>query len=71
MYLSEQERDRRYGLVRRTMNERGADALLVVGNNHASGSPFFSQEVSVTLLTFLSFPCMAFCFSEPSPLLPS
>jgi len=35
MYLSDLERDRRYGLVRRAMNDEGIEALLVVGNNHA------------------------------------
>jgi hypothetical protein len=55
MYLSERERDRRYGLVRRAMNETGVDALLVVGNNHSSGSPLFSTGSFRYLTDFFIF----------------
>jgi len=55
MYLSEQERDRRYGLVRRAMNEGGVDVLLVVGNNHASGGAFFSTGSFRYLTDFFIF----------------
>ena len=55
MYLSEQERDRRYGLVRKVMSEEGIDALLVVGNNHASGSPLFSTGSFRYLTDFFIF----------------
>jgi hypothetical protein len=55
MYLSEQERDRRHGLVRRAMNEAGVDALRVVGNNHYSGSPLFSTGSFRYLTDFFIF----------------
>ncbi len=55
MYLSEPERDRRYGLVRRAMNERGIDVLLVVGNNHASGGALFSTGSFRYLTDFFIF----------------
>jgi hypothetical protein len=55
MYLSEQERDRRYGLVRSAMNDAGVDTLLVVGNNHASGSPLFSTGSFRYLADFFIF----------------
>src|SRR4030042_6657572 len=55
MYLSERERDRRYGLVRKAMNEAGVDALLVVGNNHYSGSALFSTGSFRYLTDFFIF----------------
>jgi len=55
MYLSEQERDRRYQLVRKAMEEENIDALLVVGNNHASGSPLFSTGSFRYLTDFFIF----------------
>jgi hypothetical protein len=73
MYLSEQERDRRYGLVRRVMNEEGIDALLVVGNNHASGSPLFSTGSFRYLTDFFIFSLygLLLFFREEEPLIHS
>ena len=39
MYLSREERDRRYLLVRKAMAKEDIDLLLVVGNGHATGNP--------------------------------
>ena len=71
MYLSEQERDRRYGLVRRVMNEEGIDALLVVGNNHASGSPLFSTGSFRYLTDFFIFSLygLLLFFREEEPMM--
>ena len=42
MYLSLQERDRRYDRVRNVMAKEELEALLVVGNGHATGNPSFA-----------------------------
>ena len=42
MYLSEKERDRRYGQLREVMAKENMQVILVVGNNHATGSPSFA-----------------------------
>ena len=71
MYLSEQERDRRYRLVRKAMKEEGIDALLVVGNNHASGSPLFSTGSFRYLTDFFIFSLygLLLFFREDEPVL--
>lgn len=55
MYLSEPERDRRYRLVRRAMDERGINVLLVVGNSHFSGGALFSTGSFRYLTDFFIF----------------
>jgi len=55
MYLSERERDRRYGLVRKAMSKEGIDALLVVGNSHFSGGALFSTGSFRYLTDFFIF----------------
>jgi hypothetical protein len=70
-YLSERERDRRYGLVRRAMNDEGSDALLVVGNNHASGGALFSTGSFRYLTDFLIFSLygLLLFFREDEPMM--
>jgi hypothetical protein len=71
MYLSEQERGRRYGLVRRAMSEEGIDALRVVGNDHASGSALFSTGSFRYLTDFFIFSLYGFLlfFREDKPMM--
>ncbi len=71
MYLSEQERDRRYGLVRNEMHREGLDALLVVGNNHASGGPLFSTGSFRYLTDFFIFSLygLLLFFREDEPIM--
>lgn len=71
MYLSEQEKDRRYGLVRKAMSEEGIDALLVVGNNHASGSALFSTGSFRYLTDFFIFSLygLLLFFREDDPMM--
>jgi hypothetical protein len=71
MYLSEQERDRRYRLVRKAMNKEGIDALLVVGNNHASGSALFSTGSFRYLTDFFIFSLygLLLFFREDEPMM--
>ncbi len=42
MYLSRQERDRRYAKLRASMAREEMPLLMVVGNGHATGSPVFA-----------------------------
>ncbi|HVP76857.1 MAG TPA: Xaa-Pro peptidase family protein [Thermodesulfobacteriota bacterium] len=71
MYLSERERDRRYELVRKAMNREGVDVLLVVGNNHASGSPLFSTGSFRYLTDFFIFSLygLLLFFREDEPIM--
>jgi len=71
MYLSGQEKDRRYGLVRKAMSEEGIDALLVVGNNHASGSALFSTGSFRYLTDFFIFSLygLLLFFREDDPMM--
>jgi Xaa-Pro aminopeptidase len=55
MYLSEQERDRRYEAVRRLMDEDGMDALLVMGTGAATGSPSYATGSFRYLTDFFIF----------------
>ena len=55
MYLSEKEKERRYGLVRQAMVEQDFDVLLVVGNGHATGNPRFSTGSFRYLTDFFIF----------------
>ena len=71
MYLSEQERDRRYGLVRRAMNKEGIDVLLVVGNSHATGGALFSTGSFRYLTDFFIFSSygLLLFFQEDKPIM--
>ena len=71
MYLSDHERDRRHGLVRKAMHEQGTDVLLVVGNNHASGSPLFSTGSFRYLTDFFIFSLygLLLFFREEEPMM--
>jgi Xaa-Pro aminopeptidase len=71
MYLSEQEKDRRYGLVRQAMNKDGIDVLLVVGNGHYSGNPIFSTGSFRYLSDFFIFSLYGFLlfFQEDDPIM--
>jgi len=71
MYLSEQERDRRYGLVRKAMSEEGVDALLIVGNSHFSGGPLFSTGNFRYLTDFFIFSLygLLLFFREEEPIM--
>jgi Xaa-Pro aminopeptidase len=42
MYLSSQERDRRYGALRASMAKEEIPVLIVIGNGHSTGSPVFA-----------------------------
>ena len=42
MYLTKDERDRRYGKLREAMAKEGLGILLIVGNNHGNGRASFS-----------------------------
>ena len=55
MYLSEQERDRRYAALRASMAREDIPVLLVVGNGHATGSPVFSTGGFRYLTDFFIF----------------
>ncbi|MEI9475496.1 MAG: M24 family metallopeptidase [Deltaproteobacteria bacterium] len=55
MYLSKQERNRRYEQLRKIMGKDGIDALVVVGNNHATGNPFFATGNFRYLTDFFIF----------------
>jgi Xaa-Pro aminopeptidase len=71
MYLPGQERGRRYGLVRKAMSEEGIDALLVVGNNHASGGALFSTGSFRYLTDFFIFSLygLLLFFREDDPMM--
>jgi Xaa-Pro dipeptidase len=55
MYLSKQERDRRYEALRASMAKEDIPVLLVVGNGHATGSPAFSTGGFRYLTDFFIF----------------
>ena len=55
MYLSTQERDRRYEAVRRLMDEEGMDVLLVMGTGAATGSPSYATGSFRYLTDFFIF----------------
>ena len=55
MYLSKEERDRRYLLVRKAMAKEDIDLLLVVGNGHATGNPTFATGSFRYLTDFFIF----------------
>lgn len=55
MYLSRQERDRRYEALRASMAEEGIPVILVVGNGHATGSPVFATGGFRYLTDFFIF----------------
>jgi Xaa-Pro aminopeptidase len=55
MYLSKLERNRRYERVKKAMAKEDIDALLVVGNNHATGSPIFGTGSFRYLTDFFIF----------------
>lgn len=55
MYLSKEERDRRYAALRASMVQEEIPVLLVVGNGHATGSPIFSTGGFRYLTDFFIF----------------
>jgi len=55
MYLSKHERNRRYDELRKIMRKEGIDALVVVGNNHYTGNPFYSTGNFRYLTDFFIF----------------
>lgn len=55
MYLSKQERDRRYETLRGSMAKEDMPVLLVVGNGHATGSPVFATGAFRYLTDFFIF----------------
>ena len=55
MFLSKHERDRRYEQLREVMAKENVDALLVVGNYHATGNPFFATGSFRYLTDFFIF----------------
>jgi Xaa-Pro aminopeptidase len=55
MYLSKEERDRRYAALRASMARADIPVLLVVGNGHATGSPVFSTGGFRYLTDFFIF----------------
>jgi len=71
MYLSSAERDRRFKELRQAMGKENVDALLVVGNGHATGSPllapgsfrYLSDFFVMTLYGILVF------FKEDKPIM--
>jgi Xaa-Pro aminopeptidase len=71
MYLSKQERNRRYEQLRKIMGKDGIDALVVVGNNHATGNPFFSTGNFRYLTDFFIFSLygLLLFFRESDPIM--
>ncbi|MCG6538009.1 MAG: aminopeptidase P family N-terminal domain-containing protein, partial [Syntrophales bacterium LBB04] len=55
MYLSKQERDRRYEALRASMAREDTPVLLVVGNSHTTGSPVFATGGFRYLTDFFIF----------------
>ena len=55
MYISKEERDRRYAALRASMAKEDMPVLLVVGNGHATGSPIFSTGGFRYLTDFFIF----------------
>ena len=55
MYLSKQERDRRYEALRASMAKEEMPVLLIVGNGHATGSPVFATGGFRYLTDFFIF----------------
>jgi len=71
MYLSTKERDRRYERIRERMVEENLLVLLVIGNNHATGSPFFATGNFRYLTDYFIFTLygMLLFFREGNPIL--
>lgn len=55
MFLSKQERERRYEQLREVLAKGNVDVLLVVGNNHATGNPSFATGSFRYLTDFFIF----------------
>jgi Xaa-Pro dipeptidase len=55
MYLSRSEKERRYDSVRKEMAAHGLDALLIVGNGHATGSALYATGSFRYLSDFFIF----------------
>ena len=71
MYLSKHERNRRYEQLRKIMGKEGIDALVVVGNNHSTGNPFFSTGNFRYLTDFFIFSLygLLLFFRESDPIM--
>jgi Xaa-Pro aminopeptidase len=71
MYLSTQEKNRRYEELRKIMKKDGIDALVVVGNNHATGNPFFATGNFRYLTDFFIFSLygLLLFFRESDPIM--
>ena len=71
MFLSKQERNRRYEQLRKIMGKDGIDALVVVGNNHSTGNPFFSTGNFRYLTDFFIFSLygLLLFFRESDPIM--
>ena len=71
MYLSKQERNRRYEQLRKIMGKDGIDALVVVGNSHATGNPFFATGNFRYLTDFFIFSLygLLLFFRESDPIM--
>jgi hypothetical protein len=74
MFLSTQERDRRYEAVRKLMDLEGMDALLVMGTGAATGSPSYATGSFRYLTDFFIFSqygiLLFFRQSDPTMLVP-
>jgi Xaa-Pro aminopeptidase len=71
MYLSKHERNRRYDELRKIMRKEGIDALVVVGNNHYTGNPFYSTGNFRYLTDFFIFSLygLLLFFRESDPIM--
>jgi ectoine hydrolase len=71
MYLSTQEKNRRYEELRKIMGKEGIDALVIVGNTQATGNPFFSTGNFRYLTDFFIFSLygLLLFFRESDPIM--
>ena len=71
MYLSTQEKDRRYEELRTIMGKEEIDALIVVGNTQATGDPYYSTGNFRYLTDFFIFSLygLLLFFRESDPIM--
>ena len=71
MYLSTQEKDRRYEELRTIMEKEEIDALIVVGNTQATGNPYYSTGNFRYLTDFFIFSLygLLLFFRESDPIM--